>query len=111
MSHLVLKSSSLRLDVLLEVGLPWGVPTTISAERHRVSSRDSLSLRLEGGGTTSIPLATSLLSKPAGSLTVRLDAPSIHRTVKMCAAARPTCRRAAEGRRGAGLARADCGSV
>ena len=44
-ANVVIYSSSLSLDVLLEVGLPWGVQTTIETKLHRLSAflRNSLS--------------------------------------------------------------------
>ena len=36
LTHLVLRSSALKLDVLLESGLPWGVSTTLCARRHKL---------------------------------------------------------------------------
>ena len=43
------------------------MPSNLSAKRHRISRRDTISLQLEGGATASIPLAASLLHRPAGS--------------------------------------------
>ena len=56
--HVTLHSSQLALDVLLESGLPWGVPTTLVRTEHHVScglqssgaatgSADTLNLLLE----------------------------------------------------------------
>ena len=59
------------------------MPSTLSAKRHRISRRDSISLQLEGGATATIPLASSLLHRPAGSLVVPLESPTLHRRVKI----------------------------
>lgn len=84
LTHLVLKSSALKLDVLLENGLPWGVSTTLCARRHRLRLQDDcLELHLEGGGNASVPLRSTLRLKPAGSTTVTLNSPALHKCIKV----------------------------
>lgn len=88
-----LYSSVLDLHVLLESGLPWGMPTTIARTRHRVTailaphasfaSTDSLQIQLQGGATATIPLVRTLLRRPKGSALVALQSPTMHKAIKL----------------------------
>ena len=97
LAYVTLHSTALGLDLFLESGLPWGVQTLLERDRHQIScavarrgdhvfdaeSRDVLQLVLEGGATASIPLSRTLLRRPRGSAIVPLQAPTLHKAIRL----------------------------
>jgi len=81
-----LASHALGLTVLLERGLPWGVPLQLALGPpcRLDTSRDTLSVALEGGGSVTVPIASTLGRHRAGAAVFEVQPPIvIHSHVRM----------------------------